>query len=116
MIDDDLGAEPEAKERGPLVSFLNVVSLGNILIFLGMVGTGMLGIYEVGGQVQRLQDSVQHEADLRLGSEHDLTNQITAIGQQETRDMSSVNQAIVAVRDDVRTLMRINPRNRDGHP
>lgn len=115
MIQDDPGAEPAAETRGPLVSFLNVVSLGNVLIFLGMVGTGMLGIYEVGGQVQKLQDAISHEADMRSNSEQNLTNQIASLSTQENRDMLNMNNAIVAVRDDVRSLMQLNPSaGRDG--
>lgn len=126
------GIVPPARRRGA-VSFLGVVSLGNVLILLGMLGTGMLGIYTVGGQVQHLNDSVdhlgdqiRHETELRVQAQgalqqqyaNDKTSmqqQFSTLQRQESADIAAVNNSITSLHADVRTLLQFNPRDGRAH-
>lgn len=107
--------------------YRNVVSLGNVLILLGMVGTGSVGIFTVGGSVQKLQDAIEHETAVRQDSEQHMQQQIqtyqqqvnaqlaatqqtmahdlASAQQQEANDIRSINATLGDVRQDLRTLM-----------
>jgi len=104
---DDAGEEAEqrAVKKEPLVTFTGAVSLGNVLILLGMVGTGMVGIYTVGGQLRGVQDAIAHETDLRLQAQGSLADKVADYQRQEARDISTINQSIMVIHDDIRTLV-----------
>lgn len=91
------------KGRGG-VQFLGIVSLGNLLILAGMVCTGLLGIYEVGGIVQHMQDALSQEISDRTASIKALSDQIAGLSKQEDRDISTVTAALTDIKQDVRLL------------
>lgn len=120
MSDSDSDSPPPGKRDKALASFLGI-SVGNILIFLGMLGTGLLGIYQVGGEVRGLQDAVTHEQEQRANTERELTSQISnvqreasnsvlALQRQETTDVGNINSNIQDMRNDMRTLMQASGR------
>jgi hypothetical protein len=100
-----MSADPDKR---PLVSFLSVISLGNLLIVAGMVGTGIIGIYTVGGSVQKLQDAQEHEIAMRVSSEANITRQITDAAAQEQRDVSAISKTLDEIRGDFRSLVQAN--------
>lgn len=97
---ESVGAPP-TDTRSRAVSFQGVISLGNILILVGMIGTGAVGIFTVGGSVQRLQDQVQHEAELRELGEHSLGDRLVSMQQKEAGDVQNINQNLSVVREDM---------------
>lgn len=123
--DSDGGAAPG---KGRMADYRNVVSLGNILILVGMMGTGGLGIYTVGGSVQKLQDAIEHEVVVRQDGQKNLQDQfsnyqqtvnqqiasqqqiwahdLASLQQQEVNDIRSLNTTLGDVRTDLRTLMQ----------
>lgn len=132
MDDNESGAEEAAGElalvpvnpTGRWGVFRGEISLGNLLIVAGMIGTGVVGIYTVGGNVQRLQDSIEqvqlaltHETQLRTQSEAEFqrqftasdrehTEQIAALVRQEASDVANVSQTLRDVRTDLRALLQ----------
>lgn len=111
MVDEAVGAE-DGDSREPLVSFNGSVSLGNVLILLGMIGTGMIGIYTVGVQVRGVQDAIAHETDLRTVGEKTTSDKLADVQRQEARDISTINQSIISIRDDVRVLTQASTSHR----
>lgn len=114
MVDGEIvGAdEPGAAKREPLVSFNGSVSLGNVLILLGMIGTGMVGLYTIGTQVKGVQDAIAHETDLRGIGEKNVSEKLADVQQQEARDIAGINQSLISVRDDIRTLVQASTGRR----
>lgn len=125
MVDntDDAGGEAPAKTNRWWAVFRGEISLGNLLILAGMVSTGAVAIYTVGGSVQRLQDALEqqgillhHETEMRqLGEkEHDqqitaldrsFTSTITTLAAREGSDIAGINSSIQDLRTDLRTLV-----------
>jgi hypothetical protein len=113
-------------------SYLGVVSLGNLLILAGMLGTGMLGIYTVGGSVQKLQDAIEHEAVMRedatrnlnqlmANNQAALTAQIGVTQQSMSHDMSLLQsqenndiRGLNNVMSDLRNDLRQRPNGQPG--
>lgn len=113
MVDDldPEGALPEGAKKRGAVSFLSVISLGNVLILIGMMLTGVAGIYTVGSQVQRLEDSidrigeqVRHETELRVADKNTADERYRGIQQQEITDIGTINRSLISLRDDIRAL------------
>ena len=82
------------------------MSLGNVLILLGMIGTGIIGIYRVGGQVQLLTDAIARETDLRVQGESRINDQVHGLREQQARDANDFKQAMTQVHDDVQMLVK----------
>lgn len=129
----DIEQEEEASPAGGgWLSFVKTeVSLGNILIMLGMVGTGAIGIYTVGGSVQRLQDAIEQqavalrtEAELRTRGEADWKQAIANVEReqaatvanlqrQEAADVGSINRSLGDMKNDLRIILQASvPANR----
>lgn len=112
MVNDEtIGAEDGAS-REPLVSFSRSVSLGNVLILLGMVGTGMIGIYTVGTQVKGVQDAILHETDMRVSGEKTVADKLGDVQRQEAKDINSINLSIQDIRNNVWTLVQTSDRKK----
>lgn len=117
-MDDGLeGLNLDTSKRKLPVSFLSVVSLGNILILAGMIGTGAAGIYTVGGQMQKLQDAQEHETDMRVIGENNITRQLAtnaeqathdqaAAAAQEARDIAQLTQVLQEMKSDFRAVLQ----------
>lgn len=111
MIDDEIvGAEridPPPKIR--LVSFNKNVDMGQVLIFLGMLASATVGLIALGGKIQGVQDAIAHESELRIVGEKTVAEKLADVQTQEARDISNINQSIISIRDDIRTLVSANP-------
>jgi hypothetical protein len=92
--------------KRPVVSFLSVISLGNILAVLSLIGTGLFGIYTIGGEVQRVQDAVTHEADMRGEAERSLNEKLANTAAQEARDVQATALSLGDLKADVRALVQ----------
>lgn len=128
-MDDNGSVSERTANGGGTVSFLREISLGNVLIFAGMVGTGMLGIYTVGGNVQKVQDAVEavntavvHETQMRTQAEAELqrqfttsererTEQIAALQRQETSDVANIAGNLRDLKTDMRALLQSSVPN-----
>jgi hypothetical protein len=110
MADDD-----DRPSNGRWINFHNVISMGNILIILSMLG-GALGVLvlitrEVQAVIdenQMLHQEIVHETELRVEGERSVVNQIVALSTQETHDVESINRTLQDMRDDYRELLRVN--------
>lgn len=102
MMDED-GVVTVKTSRG--VNFSGVVSLGNVLIIVGMVSTGTVGIYTIGAEVRGLQDQIVHETEMRNSAVHELAQKVDGLAIQESRDIQAIQQSLSDVREDVRSLV-----------
>jgi hypothetical protein len=118
MADDSNG-------NGRRVNFSNVISLGNALIILAMLASAGGTLMVVGRELQGIMDDEKQmhsdllhetemriagqkaESDARLQTETALINRLADMTNQENRDMQSVNQTLMSMRDDYRDLLRI---------
>jgi len=81
---------------GPWLKVVPDVSLGNLLLFLGMLGTLSAGIYEGGRIQQALTDGVANESSLREADSRALGLRIDAVGV-----------SLADVKADLRTLTTV---------
>lgn len=109
MVNDETVGAEDGGSREPLVSFSGSISLGNVLILLGMIGTGMIGIFTVGSQLRGVQDAIGHESELRVVGERTVAERLADAQSMEAHDISMMNQSISGIRDDIRTLVSANP-------
>jgi hypothetical protein len=110
------------------VSFSPTISVGTILVLVGMLAAGLTTVFTVGGQTRGLQDQVTHETEMRTLSQSNLAEQLSAVQKQssqdvlrlqkqmadsvlslqqtEQRDVASIDQNVRDLHNDVRTLMQ----------
>lgn len=86
--------------------FQPIISLGNILTFCGIVGSCAVGLIIVGEQIQRLQDAIVHEADMRVESERSIADKAATVAVQEARDVQAINAALSDLKSDMRALIQ----------
>ena len=82
------------------------ISLGNILIVAGMVVSLAIGLFTIGGSVQRLQDAITHEAEMRVEAEKGLAKDMANSGQTEARDVQQINSSLTDLKTDMRALVQ----------
>lgn len=103
-------SEPPDKVGGMRgIRFLGDISLGNLLMMLplfGIFATALMTFYTVGTTVQRVQDSIEHEIELRSTSVINLSAKIDDMKVQQARDVTDIKGQIGELRSDVRTLVR----------
>jgi len=99
-MDDRLTIGP----RGPVV-FSGLITLGNLLIMMGMFVTGATGIYVVGGHVQKLEDAIQHEAEIRTLTIAQLGEKVDALAKQESADIKTMSSTLSDIRADFRAAL-----------
>jgi uncharacterized membrane protein len=105
---------PDDENGSRWISFHNVVSLGNLLIIVSMLASGIITLFVVGRQVQGVLDDVERlhmeivqETNMRLQSEKAIDAQIAGIVLQENRDMEAINATLQDMRADYRTLLSL---------
>jgi hypothetical protein len=86
--------------------FQPIISLGNILTFVGIVGSCGVALIIVGEQVQRLEDAIVHEADLRVETERSISDKMAAMAAQESRDIQTITAALADLKSDLRALVQ----------
>lgn len=106
MVQDETVGAEGGEGREPLVSFNGTISLGNVLILLGMVGTGMVGLYTIGGQVRGVQEAIAHETEMRTVGEKTTADRLADVQRQEAHDISSINSSIADIRNNIWTLVQ----------
>lgn len=94
---------------GRSIRFSGNVSLGNLLIMLGMLAGGGSTIFVLGSSVQHVQDAIVSETEIRTQSVRELASKIDSLAQQETRDIADIKLTMSDVRADLRSLVTINP-------
>ncbi len=108
MVDETENASPAGPPvRAPV--FQGIVTLGNILIMLGMLAGGVTTVFVVGGAVQKIEDAVVHEADMRTQTVKELGTKIDTLTTQETRDVADIKLTISDLRADLRQLVTVSP-------
>jgi hypothetical protein len=121
-VADDSDPDASAAHR----VFQPVVSLGNLLIILSMVGAVAATLIVTGREIQGLMDQIaqehgdlvhetemrvmgeKNESDARLNSERAIVNQITTMATQENRDVQAINSTLQDMRNDYRELLRVS--------
>lgn len=86
--------------------FQPIISLGNILTFLGIIGSCGVALVIIGQQVQRLEDAIVHEADMRVESERSIGEKAALVAAQEGRDVAAINAALGDLKSDMRALIQ----------
>lgn len=109
MVNDNEPVTPAIRTPTRMVNFSGTVTLGNVLIMLGMLAGGGSTIFVIGTAVQRLQDSILSETEIRSQSVLAVSGKIDALTQQETRDVSDIKLTMSDMRADLRSLLMINP-------
>lgn len=113
---DEGGAlDVSALKRKRGVSFLSVISLGNILGLAGMIGTGFLAIYTVGGMIQHYEDAQAHETEMRVAAEAAIAQQLSSNASQEARDIATLTAVLQDMRADFRALLQANTPQPEPH-
>lgn len=100
-------ARKPAKRRG--LSFEGSITLGNLLAILPLLGllvTALMTYWTAAREVQRFQDAIAHETEMRTLLLKGLTEQMAAIQAQEARDVTLLNQSLVELRQDIRAASR----------
>jgi hypothetical protein len=104
-MSDDPGEVP-AEQHKPFISFHPVISLGNLLIIAGMVSSLAIALFTMGGSMQRLQDAITHEAELRVDSEKNIADKIADSQRTEARDVQAIGQSLTDLKTDMRELVK----------
>jgi hypothetical protein len=127
MGEDGEEAEPNGTKVLGL-SFSPTISVGTLIVLIGMLGGGLTVVFTVGGQTRGLQDQVTHETEMRTLSQSNLAEQLGNVQKQssadllrlqksladsvlmlqsnEQRDVASIDQNVRDLHNDVRTLMQ----------
>jgi hypothetical protein len=86
--------------------FQPIISLGNILTFVGIIGSCGVALIIIGEQVQRLEDAVTHEAEMRVETERGIADKAANVAAQEARDVAAINSALGDLKSDMRALIQ----------
>lgn len=111
MVDDD-DPSPLAMRSG---MFQPIISLGNILTAICMVGSCAVGLVIVGQQIQRLEDAILHEAEMRVTTEAAIAEKAANVAAQEARDVSAINAALADLKGDMRALIQASTPQPEPH-